>query len=199
MHYLLKKLEHFTDRIIPYLLIILAVILILEFFFHDTADYYHEQIILADSIIIFFFTLDLAYKFNRVRNIKLFIRKYWLDIIAVFPFFLLFRVVEEVFLFFRIPELGDTQKFLHIGLETEKIAKEEMALKELAELQKETRFTRTRMFTRFFRVPRFIKVFPFYEKPIKKEIKVVEKEVKSLEKDIKKIEKKLKKSKRKSK
>ena len=66
---------------------------------------------------------------------------------------------------------------MHIGLETEKLAKEERALRELAELQKETELTRTRLFSRFFRLPRLVKVFPFYEKPIKKELKIIEKDI----------------------
>lgn len=196
MHPLFKKLEHFTDRVIPYLLSLLAIILIIEFFFKDVAFAYHNFITTADLIIILFFSVDLAFKFNRVRKIKLFLKKYWLDIIAVFPFFLIFRLVEEVFFLFRLsPELTEGQKFFHIGLETEKLAKEEKVLRELAELQKETELTRTRLFARFFRLPRLVKVFPFYEKPIKKEIKVIEKDVK---KDIKNLESKVSK-KRKSK
>ena len=182
MHPLLKKLEHFTDRIIPYLLILLAIVLGIEFFFKDIAEKYYSLIFSVDITIIVFFSLDLIFKFNRVRKIKLFLKKYWLDIIAVFPFFLLFRVVEEVFAIFRIStELGEGQKFFHIGLETEKLAKEEKALRELAELQKETELTRTRLFARFFRLPRLTKVFPFYEKPIKKEIKIIEKDIKKIE------------------
>ena len=88
-------------------------------------------------------------------------------------------------LFFRISqELGEGQKFFHIGLEAEKLAKEERALRELAELQKETQLTRTRLFARFFRLPRLIKIFPFYEKPIKKEIKIIEKDVIKAERKI---------------
>src|SRR3989344_4237065 len=190
MHPLLKKLEHFTDRIIPYLLVLLAVVLIMEFFSKETAQKYSLFILLADGIIILFFALDLAYKFNRVRKLKLFLKKYWLDIIAVFPFFLMFRLVEEIFVLFRLsPELSEGQKFFHIGLETEKLAKEEIALREIAELQKETRLARTQMLARYFRLPRLIKVFPFYEKPIKKEINIIEKDIKKVKRKIKKVSK----------
>lgn len=193
MHILLKKLEYFTDRIIPYLLVLLAAVLIMEFFFKEISKEYYSLISIADMIIIFFFALDLAYKFNRVRKLKIFLKKYWLDIIAVFPFFLLFRLAEEIFVLFRLsPELSESQKFFHIGLETEKLAKEEIALREIAELQKETRLARTQMLSRYFRLPRLIKIFPFYEKPIEKEIKVIEK-------DIKRLERKKKRRKRKSK
>lgn len=186
MHPLFEKLEYITDRVIPYLLVLLAVVLIVEFFFKDLAHNYYNLIVTADVIIVLFFSIDLAFKFNRVRNLKLFLKKYWIDIIAVFPFFLFFRLVEEVFVLFRLsPELSEGQKFLHIGLETEKIAKEERALRELAELQRTARegaeLSRTRLLARFLRLPRLIKVFPFYEKPIKKEIKVIEKEVEEFE------------------
>src|SRR3989344_7986625 len=200
MHPLLKKLEYLTDRIIPYLLILLAIVLTIEFFFKDLAHNYYNFIVTSDIIIVLFFSFDLAFKFNRVRNLKLFLKKYWLDIIAVFPFFLFFRLVEEVFVLFRLsPELSEGQKFLHIGLETEKIAKEERALRELAELQKGVRegaeLSRTRLFARFLRLPRLMKVFPFYEKPIKKEIKVIEDDIQKLESKPSKKKRKVSKAK----
>ena len=174
MHPFIKKIEHLTDRVIPYLLILLAIILTLEFGFKTKAEEYYTYIVIADVIIIFFFSLDLIFKYNRVRKFKPFIKRYWLDIIAVFPFFLLFRLIEEALLFFRVSqEVSEGQKFLHLGVEAEKIAKEERALRELSALQKEsrvfmeieegTKLSRTRMFARFLRLPRLIKVFPFYE------------------------------------
>lgn len=208
MHPALKKIEHLTDRVIPYLLVLLGVILTLEFGFKAKAEEYYTYIVVADIIIISFFSIDLIFKYNRVREFKPFIKKYWIDIIAVFPFFLLFRVVEEVLLFFRISEeVSAGQKFLHLGVEAEKIVEEEKALSELSALQKESRIfkeieagtqlSRTRMFARFFRLPRFIKVFPFYEKPIKHDIKIIEKDVKkearAIKRDVRKIERKFKK------
>ena len=191
MYPLLKKLEHFTDRIIPYLLVLLAVVLVIEFFFREVSQKYSSLITSADAVIVLFFTLDLIFKFNRVRKLKIFLKKYWLDIIAVFPFFLLFRVVEEIFILFRLsPELGEGQKFFHIILGTEELAKGEGAIRELAELQKETKLTRTQLLARYFRLPRLIKIFPFYEKPIKKEIKVVEEDIKKLERKGRKIKSK---------
>ena len=203
MHPLLKKLEHLTDRIIPYLLILLTIIIVLEFGFKHIAEQYNLHITIADYTIIFFFVLDLAYKYNRVRQFKPFVKKFWLDIIAVFPFFLVFRIVEELFLLLSVSQdVAEGQKFLHFGLEAEKIVKEESALKELSSLQKEsrlikeiesgTKLTRTSLFARFFRLPKMIKVLPFYEKPIKKEVKIIEKDVgketRLLEKDVKNIE-----------
>ena len=58
MHPLLKKLEHLTDRIIPYLLILLTIIIVLEFGFKHIAEQYNLHITIADYIIISFFVLD---------------------------------------------------------------------------------------------------------------------------------------------
>ena len=73
MHPFIKKIEHLTDRVIPYLLILLAIILTLEFGFKTKAEEYYTYIVIADVIIIFFFSLDLIFKYNRVRKFKPFI------------------------------------------------------------------------------------------------------------------------------
>ncbi|MBL7148162.1 MAG: hypothetical protein ISS82_05030 [Nanoarchaeota archaeon] len=202
----LHKIELIIDKIIPYLVVLLLFIIIGDFFFKEITYQYHTQIIIADYFIISIFVIDLIFKFYRVRKAKTFVKKYWLDIIAVFPFFLLFRVVEELMLIFRISgEIAEAQKVLHTGVEIEKIAKEQRIIKEIAELEKGsaifkeigegTKFTRTRMLTRIFRLPRLIKAIPVYEKPVKKEYKIIKKEIKKDEKiireDIKKIETKL--------
>lgn len=188
MHPFLKRLEHFTDKSIPYWLVLLLIIIILEFFFKEIASSYQLHINIADYLIIVFFTLDLGFKFHRVRSFKPFLKKYWLDIIAVFPFFLLFRLVDELILFFRLgAEVSEGQRILHSSIELEKIVKEERALRELAELQKESRvfreiqessqLVRTQRFARIFRLPRLVKVFPFYEKPIEKELKTIKRKL----------------------
>src|SRR3989344_5585101 len=48
MHPLLKKLEHLTDRIIPYLLILLAIVLGVEFFFKEIAEEHYNLVLSAD-------------------------------------------------------------------------------------------------------------------------------------------------------
>ena len=145
------------------------------------------------------FIIDLIFKFNRVRQFKVFLRKYWLDIIAVFPFFLLFRVFEEVVSFFRISsELSRGQNIIHSGLEIERLAKEETLLRELEEggklFQEGEKLTRTEELTKIVRpitrTPRMLEAVTFYEKPIKKDYKktkkLFEKEIRRIEEDIKK-------------
>ena len=104
------------------------------------------------------------FKYIRVRKVPLFVRKYWLDILAVFPFFLFFRVFE-----FAFGAWGQTaQSILHEGLEIEKegskvVREAEKFAKEgsrvAREAEKVGKLSRSQKFARFlrpiFRLPRF--------------------------------------------
>ena len=91
------------------------------------------------------------------------------------------------------------QKVLHGVTEITKLGEEQKIVRELQELEKGsrvfrsiqegTKLSRTSMFLRFARLPRLARAIPAYEKPIKKEIKVIGKEVK---KDVKIVEEKTK-------
>ena len=172
MHKYLKKIEEIVDSLIPYCLILLLIIIVIELFFHETAELYHAPIEYADYFIIFIFVIDLIYKWFHVRKIPKFLKNYWLDIIAVFPFFLIFRLFEELSAIFALGETG--QKILHEGLEIEKeVSKFEKEAarfeKEAARVTKELKATRATRFARFLRpiarLPRFAKAFSFYEHP----------------------------------
>ncbi|MBS3150725.1 hypothetical protein J4425_02895 [Candidatus Woesearchaeota archaeon] len=195
----LHEVEIIVDRIIPYLVILLIFLIAIEIFFYSYAEPYIIYIEIADQFIIFVFVLDLIFKFNRVRKIKIFLKKYWLDILAVFPFFLLFRAVEELALLFRFEkELAEGQKIVHSGLEVQKIINEEVILKELksleggqkviSEIGESTKFARTEFIVRFLRplqrIPRLFKIYPVYEKPIKKEVNIIERGINAVEKNL---------------
>src|SRR3989338_1380220 len=172
----LHKTESIVDRSIPYIVILLLFIIISDFFLKEIYYKYELYFAIGDYFVLSVFIIDLIFKFNRVRQFKVFLRKYWLDIIAVFPFFLLFRVFEEVVSFFRISsELSRGQNIIHSGQEGEKLTRTE-------ELTKIVRpITRT---------PRMLEAVTFYEKPIKKDYKktkkLFEKEIRRIEEDIKK-------------
>lgn len=159
-----RKGEHIVDKSIPYLLIVLMVVIIVEIFFHHTAEVYHTPILIADNVVIWTFILDLLFKYNRVRKFPKFIRRYWLDILAVFPFYLLFRLFGSIV----IPIIGTErfvtgQQILHEGLELEK-----EGAKIVREVEAAGKTSRTRVFFRFLRplqrLPRFLKIIPFFER-----------------------------------
>ncbi|MBT7903382.1 hypothetical protein HN587_05965 [Candidatus Woesearchaeota archaeon] len=167
----MHKFEHLIDKSIPYTLILLLGIIVIEIFFKDFAHHYHTIISILDWIVISVFVFDLVFKYIRIRNVKNFIKKCWLDIIAVFPFFIFFRAIEGIAgtLSFGLNEgLGTFQSILHEGVEVEKEGAKiiEAIEKEGTRGAKMTRSTRFTRFVRMFsRTPRFLKAVPFYAKP----------------------------------
>jgi len=205
------KIEVAVDWVIPWCIILLLIIIILDIFLPETAEHYHLYILIGDYFIISVFIVDLIFKYLRIRNINNFIKECWLDILAVFPFFLIFRMLER---FIILAELSGSftqfQLLFHEGLELEKsgskIVKE--GGKIIEEAEKVGKVSRVKQIIRFFkpiqRAPRLIKALPFYEKPTgkhhiheapaKKEVKIIEKDVVKTEKKIAKELKKEKKS-----
>lgn len=196
----LHRVESFVDRAIPYTLIVLTGIIIIEIFFKQLAEEYHLAIAIMDYAILAFFVADLIFKYLRIRKFKEFLKKCWLDIIAVFPFVLFFRIFESLSLFVRLPaEFREGQSILHTIVATkqefaeffgrsskliedaklaEGISRTERILKEIRPLA---------------RSPRLIKALPFYEQPTGKHHLHEMEELDVIEKDIKKEEKKLEK------
>jgi len=206
----LHKVEVIVDRLIPYLVVVLAGIIISELFFREFAEEHRLAIDILDYIIISIFVIDLVFKYIRIRNLKKFLKECWLDIIAVFPFFLIFRLVEEAVLLFRVStEVKEVQAALHTAIEAKKlpVIMEDTA-KIVEEVEKTGRISRTRLVLRALRplqrLPRLLKAIPFYEKPTgkhhlheleefddaKREIKLINKEAqKKIRRNRKKSEK----------
>ena len=183
----MHKIEVIVDKAIPPCLIVLLVIIVLDLGFPAFVEQHHlhPYILVADYLIISIFVVDLIFKYIRTRHIPLFIRKYWLDILAVFPFFLVFRVFElaaGAFSFVVSESTQTLQAVLHEGLEVEKegarlLREAERFTKEggrvAREAEKLSKLSRSSRFMRFLRpilrLPRFIKGVPrmihFYEKP----------------------------------
>ncbi len=168
------KIEVIVDKSIPYLVLILLVLLIGEFTHYKLVEENENIVLIIDYFVVLVFIVDLSFKYYRVKDSKIFIKKYWLDIIAVFPFFLLFRLVEEVILFFRIgSEIFKAQDILtivHTGVEVSGISSDEA--KALREIQEATRLERTARITRIIRplerIPRILRVLHFFEIPFRK-------------------------------
>lgn len=182
-----EKLEYFVDHAIPFALILLLFIIISEFFFVHFYETWHYYFLIADWIILGLFILDLIFKYQRAKSIPNFFKHHWLDIIAVFPFFLVFRVFETVGFIRGTVEAGqEAQKLFHAGLEIEKqfqgVGAVSREIKVVSSLDKEVRIIkevelaaqeggRTGKLAEFlrpiFRVPRFFKGVKFYKEPEK--------------------------------
>ncbi len=105
----LEDIEHTVDFILPILLIPLTLIIVLEF--TVIGELYHNELLIADSIIVMFFIIDLCFKYARTKTTKLFIKLYWLDILAVLPFYSMFRVINSIREFFVVSEQAN--RLLH--------------------------------------------------------------------------------------
>jgi len=90
----LERLEQFVDRAIPFMVLVIAVELVSSFIW-DLSRYASVMHVI-DYVIISFFVVDLCFKWRRVRNMRVFVRLYWLDILAVFPFYWGFRAYEAI-------------------------------------------------------------------------------------------------------
>ena len=176
--------EVFVDKIIPLLLLVLLGILVIEIFFHELAVKYHLYIEIADYFIILGFILDLIFKYLRIKNIPKFLKSSWLEIIAIFPFFLVFRLFESAALFFS--GAGETassaQKAVHIGIGVEKEVVE--VIREGSKITEEvSKVSRAERFTKFLRpIARSIRLLKFVDKKTRKD---VEKNIAKGEKIIK--------------
>lgn len=148
----MHKIELIVDKLIPYSLILLILVVVVEIFFYTEVVPYQPYISFIDGIIVGIFIVDLAFKYMRSRNIPEFLRKNWLDIIAVFPTFLIVRLIEEFVVIARLEDaIGISQEVIEVGERLPPGA------------------SRMRYFARFIRpiarLPRFLKAFSFYERP----------------------------------
>lgn len=128
-HKQLDRIEHVVVKATPYVMVALALLLVAEFTI-DTHSY-EPWVTLLDWWIIAFFVVDLSFKYAHTRNVLTFAKLYWLELLAVFPFYLLFRVFAA---FGTVGEVvTDAQKFAHeaaLARESEIVSKEAKVLRE---------------------------------------------------------------------
>ena len=159
----LHNVEVIVDMLIPYCVLALMTLIFTELFFYEFAHYYEGYIRIVDVVILSFFWCDLIFKYIRVRNVPKFFRTYLIDIIAVFPFFLLFRLFEGVAMLLT-ETFSQGQLLFHEGIEVERIGSR--LLHHVFHGQKlERSYLMYRFLKPTLRLPRLLKVIPYFEKP----------------------------------
>lgn len=145
MHIFLHKIEVLIDKIIPPLLAALLILIIGQLFFFRQFEFYGKYSDWFDWFVILVFAVDLGFKYERIRKMPAFLEKYWLEIIATLPFFLLFRIVEffEPLLLLYTAQGTATAKFFQLS----RTAKMVGTFKVLS------------------RFPNLARALPFFEKP----------------------------------
>ncbi|MBI2125292.1 hypothetical protein HYV87_05610 [Candidatus Woesearchaeota archaeon] len=119
-----EKIEHYNSRLIPFALVLLLGIIIFELFIHVENHSIELAVKIADALVITIFVIDLIFLAHKARSAKFFFKKYWLDILAVFPFVLFFRVIESAY---------------RVALATERLTLGQAILHETVEASKSTK------------------------------------------------------------
>ncbi|MCX8147419.1 MAG: hypothetical protein N3D84_03050 [Candidatus Woesearchaeota archaeon] len=116
IEHLYKRLTHkeiLWDDVILLSVSVAFVIFILQLFF-DVAPY--KNIITAiDYVIILIFVADLVFIYRKLRNPKLFFKTSWLDIIAVIPLGIIFRLAKAGRFIKIISAMSNAQKIEKIN------------------------------------------------------------------------------------
>jgi len=151
------KLRNWTDTLVGPALLIILVVILMEIFLPDLAHRYHTAILVADYSAIAVFVIDLGFKFQRASKWKKFLRKYWLEIIAIMPGFIIFRVLDTFFVVTRSAELS--QDAIHLLTRSERLA----VIAGSSELSRAARFERVML--GFARTPRLARAKDFFKPP----------------------------------
>lgn len=158
MHPYLEDIEWTADKLIVPALFVVAVILAVELFLPELAHEYHSLINYADYAVILVFAVDLSFKLCEASTWEGFLRDYWLEIIAITPFFLVFRTIE----FLRVLSGADlSQDAAHLA--------EGLRSGRLTEMFRTTEAMRSTRFARFIRPisrsPRLARAAEFFRHP----------------------------------
>lgn len=155
----LKKVELVADKLIVPALVAVFFIVVVELFFHDFAQSIHSQIVVLDYVVITIFVVDLSFKVYRASTWKGFLKSHWLEILAVMPFFVVFRLVEGIFIATDIVEISQHTAHLAEGARSGRFAE----LFRGSELTRSSRFAS--VIKAVSRTPRFAKAAKFFESP----------------------------------
>lgn len=181
------KTEVVVDKLIPLALAALLAMIAAEIFWPRVAEEHQALIQWADWGVLAVFALDVFFKFKRARSVPHFLRTSWVDIIAIFPFFLVFRLFEGLLGLIGLSETAArSQQILHASIEVEKEA--ELALKEGSRFAAElSEATRAEKLSKFLEpIARSTRLFilgdPHVRKDVEKEADKLKREGLSLEK-----------------
>ena len=96
-------------RAFSYFIVILIIISIIAIFLEFMYQLTPQQLVFFEILDLFvsaMFTIDLVIEYRKIRNTKLFLKHYWIEIIAAIPFLPLVRTLK-IFRFLRIIRLVD--------------------------------------------------------------------------------------------
>src|SRR3989338_10425576 len=91
-----EKVEHYNSKLIPYALVVLLVVILVELFGEiEKNSPTHLLFQIIDWVILIIFAIDLIFLAIKAKTVSFFFKHYWIDLLAVFPFGLLFEFVSR--------------------------------------------------------------------------------------------------------
>lgn len=109
----ISKKEKIWDIFVLIAISFTLIILVLQLFFR--VDQYQGLLKIIDWIIILIFFIDLVVLYRQSKNMKIFLRKNWPDIIAIIPLGMIFRLTKLVRFVRIINYLSGAQKVENIN------------------------------------------------------------------------------------
>ena len=91
-----ESIESVIDRVVPFSLVVLFASVLSQFLYPEALAPYDLYLSLVDWFIILLLVVDLMFKFRKAISVKGFLRKYWLEIVAVLPFVVIIRAFQGV-------------------------------------------------------------------------------------------------------
>lgn len=159
MYKYLGKIEKAVDHLILPSLIVVLFIVIVGLFFQDFYAQYKYPLNFIDNVVISIFVIDLGFKIYRAKDWEGFLREHWLEVIAVMPAFLVYRIIEGLFIALEYVEKGQHMAHLLEGARSGRFAT-------FIRSGGLTRSERLAGFVRgISRSPRLAKATEFYESP----------------------------------
>ncbi len=101
-------------RIVDTITILWLAIFIYGFFASPTVA---DTLRIVNIIILSVFVVDLWVSYRKVRSVPIFVKKHWLDILMVIPYFRIFRIARILRLarFLRFARIARTAKIGRLG------------------------------------------------------------------------------------
>ena len=150
-----EKIEHFNARLIPFAIVGLLIIIIIELFVHIGDPTIELIVTIVDVIVIAIFVIDLIFLAIHSKNSPYFFKHYWLDILAVFPFGIIFNLVGKLYQsVIAVERVIVGQNIVHETLEVKKgisaVLKGGRLTKFIRVIARSLRvITKSRLFTKF--------------------------------------------------
>ena len=163
------KFEIIIDKLVPYAIGFILLHFVGTLFFDKQLHAYEDFIIFLEFFLVtFVLGFDLIFKYRRTKDKKAYFRHYWLEILAIFPFMLIFRLFEEAYLITKIlpaeESISVSQTAAH---EIKGVNKGAQVI--VREAQLSGRASRSLLFAeRLSKFPRILRAAIFFEHPLTK-------------------------------